>query len=134
MFNKIIKNEESLQNLVTMAVLILFLISYGLAGLDWYLVAGLAVYMVILMVVVNYLSARSKYRIDKLPDERTARITQIASRNGYIAGLLATGAIAVIAGTGYFTPGLREALLAVYLVMINVQLISYAYYLNRRVT
>jgi hypothetical protein len=133
LFNKVIKNEESLQYLITFAGLVLFLISYGLAGLDWYLVAGLSVYMIILMAGVQYLAAR-KFGAHNRTDERTARMTQMASRSGYLAALLAAGAIAVLSSAGYVTLGLREGLFALFLVMVTVQAISYAYYLDRGLT
>jgi hypothetical protein len=130
--NEIIKNEESLQRLITFAGLILFLISYGLAGLDWYLVAGLSVYMIMLIVGTQYLAAR-KFRAHNRTDERTARMTQMASRSGYLAALLGIGAVAMLSGAGYITFGV-STLMWLYVALVTVQAISYAYYVDRGLT
>ena len=130
--NKVIKNEELLQSLIVITVTLLILISYGVAGmLEWYFIAGMVAYIAILFAAVKYLDSRSRYSVDKRPDERTARITQVAARNGYLVALAAIGAIFLISSSGYVMISLHEALLGLFLLMISIQFLSYLYYLGR---
>jgi hypothetical protein len=132
LYNKVIKNEESLQSLIAITVMFLILISYGVAGmLDWYFIAGMVAYIIVLSAIVKFLEARGKYRVDKRPDERTARITQVAARNGYLMALLAIGVVDLISSTGYVMISLHGALVILFVFMVSVQFISYLYYLGR---
>ncbi len=132
MLNKIIKTEESFQNLITIGAMILILISFQIAGfVEWYFSLGMIVYVPVLFGIVKFLESKSKYRKDKRPDERTARCTQLAARNGYLFALLAIGVVAVISAAGYNPLKILSTLSIMYGLIVTTQFFSYLYYLGR---
>lgn len=131
MFNKIFGFKGSLLPYVN--ILGLFLILAALAmtgGLDWYFVVGMAVFYILLMIGGNYLESKSKYRLDKLWDERKARYDTLAARNGYIFAMVAIGALSLFYALGQSQVTMLLALMDIYVLITLVQFISYTYYLG----
>jgi hypothetical protein len=124
--------QQWLLPLATVVGVFLLLAAYSIAGnLEWYFVAGMAVYVAILFVVTEYLQSRGKHRIDKLYDERQARCMTLAARNGYMFALIALGGTGVAYSVGYDSMGLLGTLSILYALIVAVQFLSYLYYLGR---
>ncbi len=129
---KKINIQQWLLPLAAIVGLFLLLAAYSIAGdLEWYFVAGMAVYVAVIFVVSEYLQSRGKHRIDKLYDERQARCTMMAARNGYLFALIAIGGAAVVYSAGYDSMGLMGTLSILYALIVAVQFLSYLYYLGK---
>lgn len=131
MFAGLIKFEESLKSIVIVAVTILILVSYVIAGqIEWYFVVGFVVYIALIFAATSFLAARSKYRVDKVKDERTARCSVLGARNGYLFALLAIGVASVISSAGLNPLGPTGTFGLMFGLIVAADFLSYVYYLK----
>jgi hypothetical protein len=82
---------------------------------------------------------KGKYSADQVYDERAARNTMRAARNGFIVGLVAIGALPLVLAQLYGTGEMKTALMVqvcvwLFVLLIMVHALSYAYYTDRDLT
>lgn len=134
MFNKAFNFKRSLLPYINTFGLFLILAAMAMTGkLDWYFVVGMALYVILLFGVCNYLESKSKHRIDKLWDERKARYEVLSTRIGYAFAMVAIGVLSLFYAMGQSQVTMLLALMNMYVLITLVQFISYTYYLSRDV-
>jgi Ca2+/Na+ antiporter len=138
-FKNILQFEDLpmlLSSLLGMALLLASFVVIG--GLDWYFVVGMIAYFAAIYVLMGYLQARSRHRIDRRPDERTARNSTRAARNAFLFALVAVGAAALVSALMYVAGKDPRLVLTVYLMLAALLVLayslSYAYYTDRDLT
>jgi len=132
MFNKIFSFKGSLLPYVNTFGLFLILAALAMiGGLDWYFVVGMGIFYILLLIVCVYLESKSKYRLDKLWDERKARYDILSARNGYVFAMVAIGVLSLFYALGQSQVTMLLTLMNMYVLITLVQFISYSYYLGR---
>lgn len=137
MSSKITKIWDLPMMLATLSGIILLFASGAVLGAwDWYFAAGMDGFFIVLFAVVIYRSSKGKHGVEKVYDERAARNTTRAARNGYLAVLVAVGALPMILALLYGTGEMKTALMlpicaTLSALLVLVQALSYAYYTDR---
>jgi hypothetical protein len=122
-----------------LAMILLFVSGAVLGGWDWYFVAAMAAFLLVLFVVISYFGMKGKYSVEKVYDERAARNATRAARNGYLAGLVAVGALPLVMALLFGAGEMKTALMlpvcaGLSALLIMVHALSYAYYTDRDLT